>query len=411
MLPLPPARFEPARRHGRGGQRVAVVPVHGVERIARHPFVAVRHDLVVVAADEVPPHDDLLVERLTAEEQQPRRLPGAYRQPGAAGAEVEQRSGAQRDAVHLDGARHREHRVLEVGYQGKLVIGAGTEDRLRADQRAVGPGGRDRGAERAQEHDDGQAVPAHRGQGRVVLEVRTGVAVPVGQRGPELDAVQRGGVVCRRLLGVGDRPPGGHQVELARADELPRAEAVAVQYLAGEQPAHRLQAGVRMRRYPHAGAPGEVFGAVVVQEAPGADHAAAAVGQGPGDGHPARAAQRDVDGGQQVTDGFGGDGGTPAADGLLGSPVEVAHAISPNRARSPAGTRSTSSGCRWRYPWMNGHTGSTASPSTRTASSAPRASAEPYPCPSKRRSTSVWVKVTVAPSRWYAAKPASSPSA
>ena len=63
-----------------------------------------------------------------------------------------------------------------------------------------------------------------------------------------------------------------HQPEFARPDQAVAAQAVAVVHLALEQPADRLQPGVRVRRHLHAGLAGDLVGAVVVDEAPGADH-------------------------------------------------------------------------------------------------------------------------------------------
>ena len=75
-------------------------------------------------------------------------------------------------------------------------------------------------------------------------------------------------------LGVADAAAGCHQVDLAGAHHRVVAGAVAVLDLAGEEPAHRLQAGVRVRRHAHAAGVGDVVGAVVVEEAPGADQGA-----------------------------------------------------------------------------------------------------------------------------------------
>ncbi len=52
----------------------------------------------------------------------------------------------------------------------------------------------------------------------------------------------------RRLafLCVGDPAPGGHEVQLARTDQLLGAERVAVQCLPFEQPGHRREADVRV---------------------------------------------------------------------------------------------------------------------------------------------------------------------
>ena len=52
------------------------------------------------------------------------------------------------------------------------------------------------------------------------------------------------------------------------------AGAVAVLHLPAEQPAHRLQAGVRMRGHVHPGAARDVVRPVVVGEAPRPDQRA-----------------------------------------------------------------------------------------------------------------------------------------
>ena len=72
---------------------------------------------------------------------------------------------------------------------------------------------------------------------------------------------------------------GGHQVELARADHLLGAEAVAVQEFAGQQPGDGLQADVGVRADVEAVVLGDRGGAHVVDEAPGADRAAGAAGE------------------------------------------------------------------------------------------------------------------------------------
>src|SRR5215469_16070504 len=82
---------------------------------------------------------------------------------------------------------------------------------------------------------------------------------------------------------MGDPSPGRHEVELTRPDQLLAAKAVPVQHVAGEQPGHRLQPDVRMRRDVHAGNTVDVRWAVVVDEAPRADAAAQPEGQQPAD--------------------------------------------------------------------------------------------------------------------------------
>ena len=71
-------------------------------------------------------------------------------------------------------------------------------------------------------------------------------------------------------------------------------EAVSVLDLTGEQPAHRLQPGVRVRRHVHPAGDGDVVRPVVVGEAPRADERSAALGKGAADGHRAQPAERDV---------------------------------------------------------------------------------------------------------------------
>src|SRR3954451_4924678 len=59
---------------------------------------------------------------------------------------------------------------------------------------------------------------------------------------------------------------------------------------------------------------------------------------------------------------------------------------------------------------MNGQNGSTGDPASRVASSAPRASTEPRPRPSKAGSITVWVNATAPSARRYSENPATSPS-
>ena len=109
----------------------------------------------------------------------------------------------------------------------------------------------------------------------VVLEAGVAVAEVVGLCDPELHALQRPAVGAGALLGVHHATTRGHQVHLARADELLRAEAVAVQHGALHQPRDRLQAGVRVRADVEARGLGDLGRAHVVGEAPGADRAQA----------------------------------------------------------------------------------------------------------------------------------------
>ena len=94
------------------------------------------------------------------------------------------------------------------------------------------------------------------------------------------------------------RPPSAgcrarrHQVELARAHHGVRARGIAVLDLTGEQPAHGLQSGVRMRRHHHPAGCGHVVRPVVVDEAPRADQRPGPLRQRATHRHRARTAER-----------------------------------------------------------------------------------------------------------------------
>ena len=64
-------------------------------------------------------------------------------------------------------------------------------------------------------------------------------------------------------------------------DRLDAAETVAVLNLALDQPGHRLQAGVRVRRHLHARPPGDVIWPEMIDEAPRANHPTWALRQEP----------------------------------------------------------------------------------------------------------------------------------
>jgi hypothetical protein len=65
---------------------------HRTEATPGHPVRTRGDDVLVGAADDVPPHGRWFVEGLTAEQEQPDRTWHSDRNPGAAGAEVEQRT-------------------------------------------------------------------------------------------------------------------------------------------------------------------------------------------------------------------------------------------------------------------------------------------------------------------------------
>ena len=98
-------------------------------------------DVVVVAADEVPPHDDALLERLAADEQQPGAVLGAQRQIRAPRAQVEQRAGGERRAVDLDRSGQGQRGVLPGRLQRQARVRTGFQHGLGPDERAVDRGG------------------------------------------------------------------------------------------------------------------------------------------------------------------------------------------------------------------------------------------------------------------------------
>src|SRR5829696_9773573 len=63
------ARFQCGGRERRCRQWVSGVSTDLAEAIADCPVLAESDDLVMTAADEIPPHDDPLFERLAAEQQ------------------------------------------------------------------------------------------------------------------------------------------------------------------------------------------------------------------------------------------------------------------------------------------------------------------------------------------------------
>ena len=97
-----------------------------------------------------------------------------------------------------------------------------------------------------------------------------------------------------------------------------------MQDVAADEPAHGLQARVRMRRHPHPLPADDVLGTVGVDEAPGADHAAVAVRERPRDLHAPRP-ERDLATEEQFVHRLGGAFRRSAADRLVRSQVEIAH--------------------------------------------------------------------------------------
>ena len=75
-----------------------------------------------------------------------------------------------------------------------------------------------------------------------------GLTVPggLGLGHPELDALELAPKAAGVLLGVGHAVTGGHQIELSGSYDLLRAQAVAVEDLAADEPGDRLEPHVRV---------------------------------------------------------------------------------------------------------------------------------------------------------------------
>ena len=256
------------------------------------PLLAGLDDLLVGAAHEVPPHHDLLAERRPSEHHEAAGLEGLEPQRRTSRLDVRQLGRLDLLVTDHERAGVEEHAVLEGLVDLEVEHRAGLEEQLDPEQRRGGPDRRGVAQRRAQE-DPG--LPAGRGErGRyVVLEVGGVVAGSVGERDPQLDAVQRGGAGGRDLR-VAHAPAAGHQVELAGADQRLVAGRVTVLDLTGEQPAHRLQAGVRVGRHDHAAGVVDLVGPVVVGEAPRAHERTTTLRQGTAHGHRPQPAERDL---------------------------------------------------------------------------------------------------------------------
>lgn len=118
--------------------------------------------------------------------------------------------------------------------------------------------------------------------------------------------------VCGRDLGVADSGAGGHQVDLSGQDETGMSTGVDVFDGPGEEPAHGLEAGVRVRGYVHSARSRDIIGPVMVDEAPGADERALTLREGPAHGHRPGPAQGDAPGSDDLD-------GRPAALSALRS--------------------------------------------------------------------------------------------
>ncbi|CPZ34264.1 Uncharacterised protein [Mycobacteroides abscessus] len=255
-----------AARHG------ALVTLYSPEALGLDlPFLPEGRDLVMVAADEVPPHDDLLAERFAAQQNRPGRYLRRIRHGELlhAGAHISQLTASQPATGKLDGLGIHQQPMLESGINIESRRTVRFQQQFRAEQRSRGTHRRHLSGQCPQEHP--QTHPAcHHGVGGVMLEIACRVARFIRQRDPQLHPVQRGGL-CRRHLRVANAAATRHQVELPRPHHRMHATAVAVLDLAGEQPAHRLQAGMRVRRDIHATGLPDIVGPVMIGKAPRPD--------------------------------------------------------------------------------------------------------------------------------------------
>jgi len=194
----------------------------------------------VAAAYEVPPHHEFLVEGRAAEQDHPRRArPGVGEvQFVTAGALIGQIGDRERGARDLDHAAVQEHAVFERRVDIERQFGAGRKVDLRTEQRCECVHRRAGVAQLTEEHPQSRRADHPRGRG-VVREVAVGVACVIGQRDPQLDAVQDRGRLGRHL-GVADARARGHEVEFARTHHRMHATAVAMLDLAGEKPTDGL---------------------------------------------------------------------------------------------------------------------------------------------------------------------------
>ncbi|MND88726.1 hypothetical protein D3C80_807580 [compost metagenome] len=159
----------------------------------------------------------------------------------------------------LEGRIQRQHNVPAMGR-----VQVQPEDGGEAEGGGLAPG------MLADEQGQGGLALLPAGQQGVVIEAGLGLLITLRQRYPELGGVQVG-VARQGLLGVGYAAPGGHQIDLARADHLLAAEAVTVQNLPRQHPGEGLQGDVGMG--PHVqpgGVGGEAGRPYVIEKAPGA---------------------------------------------------------------------------------------------------------------------------------------------
>ena len=245
------------------------------------------------AADEVPPHHDLLAERRPAEQHEPARLEGLDRQGRAPGLDVRELGRLDLLAVDDDRAGVEEDAVLEGLVDVELEGRAGLEHQLGAEQGRRRTNRRGVAEQRAEEH---AGLPAGTGQHRrrVVLEV--GRARRARRREARPRAGRRAAWSCRRVETsewLTPRPPVIRLSSPGRTRAWWPAESRCSISPANSQ-LTVCRAGVGVRRDDHAAGLVDLVGSVVVGEAPRADQGALALREGTAHAHRPEAAERYV---------------------------------------------------------------------------------------------------------------------
>ena len=169
--------------------------------------------------DKVPPHDNLILERLAANQQH-----AAARRQGdvdsvAAAPQVGQ-------LIHLEGfsvqgqvTLQHQHPVFECCLKRQCQLGGALGLKINAHQRREAQGGCVMPTVVANQKSEVNILLGPAGQVGVVVEARRRVSVFKRQRDPQLGGMQLV-TVLEALFGMADAMARGHQIDLARPDDL-----------------------------------------------------------------------------------------------------------------------------------------------------------------------------------------------
>ena len=135
-----PQRGVGQRGSGQPGDGAAVAVDRAEAGVVVLPLPAVGGDVVVAAADEVPPHDQFLAERRPAEQDRASGLVAGVvqRQGVAAGGLIREIGDVERGARRLEAALVEQHAVLEGRVDVEVHSRARIQIDLRAEQRREG---------------------------------------------------------------------------------------------------------------------------------------------------------------------------------------------------------------------------------------------------------------------------------